>query len=430
MPFQICEHLQIRFWQGPVPFANVLLLNASDSVLVVGDVTNDNGEFNLSGISRGNYVLQFSMIGFADRFMSEFLMTGGGDVKNLGPLILSENVSQLAEVRVVAKKPLFEQKIDRMVVNVATSITSAGNTAIEVLERTPGVNVNRAQGRLSLSGKDGVVVMINGKESRMPAEGVISLLESMSADNIETIELIHTPPANFDAEGNAGFINIVLKKNLDDGLNGSYSLNFGYGTAPKSGVSGNFNLRKNKLNFFGDYAWDFKNTPSQFTNFRSIISNGVVMETSAISDRIPTLLHTHNGRLGLDYNLSDKTILGVLVGGLFRDWYMEALNKVTTKSGGIVTGRLLIPNEEDNEWTHLLTNVNLSHQISEKSKINFDFDYAYYYFDNPSNYNYQTLGDNGSVTDEMKQRLVKETPMDIYVGKIDYSKKLTDKNDV
>lgn len=411
----------------PIPFANVLLLNSADSSLVLGDVTNDNGEFQLKSISSGKYLLQFSMLGFTDRFMDAFEMSGNGVPKDLGVLVLSENVSQLSEVQVVAKKPLFEQKIDRMVVNVAASITSAGNTALEVLQRTPGVIVNQAQNQVALAGKDGVVVMINGKESRMPVEGVISLLQSMSADNIETIELIHTPPSNFDAEGNAGFINIVLKKNIEDGFNGSYSLSTGYGLKEKAGTSLNFNMKKNKANFFGDYSWNYTNNPQEFTNFRSILQNGNQIETDAVSVRDPTILHMQNARLGLDYQLSDKTVLGLLVGGMRRFWDMKAVNTVTTKKNNILDNQINVPNEELNIWNHLLTNINLSHNISKSEKINFDFDYAYYIFDNPSSYNYQYLDSDGSITNEDRQRIEKETPMNIYVGKVDYSKKLTDK---
>lgn len=410
-----------------VSYANVLLLNSSDSMLVIGDVTNDQGEFTLSGISQGNYVLQLSMIGFEDWFMPAFEMTGNGNPKKLEPLILRENASQLSEVQVIAKKPLFEQKIDRMVVNVAASITSAGNTALEVLQRTPGITVNQTQNLVSMAGKDGVVIMINGKENRMPIEGLVSLLQSMSADNIETIELIHTPPANFDAEGNAGFINIKLKKNLDDGFNGSYSVNVGYGLKEKAGANVNFNYRKNKVNFFGDYSWSYTNNPQKFTNRREILFEGNMVETEAISERDPTLLHLQNARLGMDYQVTDKTVLGMLVGGLNRNWDMVAENDVTTKVNGVITDRLLVPNSEINIWNNLLVNLNLSHQLSEKEKLNFDLDYNYYLFENPSSYRYQHLDETGKMISEEQQRLTNDTPMNIWVGKMDYTNKLTEK---
>src|SRR5665213_4256511 len=105
---------------------------------------------------------------------------------------------------------MFEQKIDRMVINVKNSITDAGGSALDVLEKSPGVTVNRQNNSIAINGKNGVVVMINGRLTYMPMDALFQLLAGTNADNIEKIELITTPPAKYDAEGNAGYINIVL----------------------------------------------------------------------------------------------------------------------------------------------------------------------------------------------------------------------------
>ena len=144
-------------------------------------------------------------------------------------LKISQKITGLEAVRVIVKKPMFEQKIDRMVINVANSITNTGSTALEVLMRSPGVTVNQQNNTLLMNGKDGVVLILNGKVNRMPPEAMLQMLAGMSSSNIEKIELITTPPANFDAEGNAGFINIVLKKNTQYGTNGAVSTTAGYG---------------------------------------------------------------------------------------------------------------------------------------------------------------------------------------------------------
>ena len=129
---------------------------------------------------------------------------------------------KLQDVKVEAKKPMFEQKIDRMVINVKNSITDAGGTALDVLYKSPGVTVNMQNNTIAINGKNGVVVMINGKISYMSMESLVQLLAGISASNIEKIELITTPPAKYDAEGNAGYINIVLINNPYQGANGSY----------------------------------------------------------------------------------------------------------------------------------------------------------------------------------------------------------------
>ena len=181
-------------------------------------------------------------------------------------VILREDSQVLGEVEIVGRKALFEQKIDRLVVNVANSVTSAGGTALEVLERSPGVVVNRQSDALSLIGKEGVVIMINGKQTYQPTAGILQMLDGMSADNIESIELITTPPANFDAEGNAGYINIVLKKSTDLGLNGNMTASAGYGEGGVGSANLTLNYRNKKLNVFSNYGFLYKAQLQDFYN--------------------------------------------------------------------------------------------------------------------------------------------------------------------
>lgn len=169
-------------------------------------------------------------------------------------LILIED-ENLDEVYIEAKNPLYEQKVDRMVINIENSIASSGGTALEVLERSPGINVNRQSNSISIAGKEGVMVMVNDKISYIPASSLVQMLQGMSADNISSIELITSPPANFDAEGIAGYINIILKKRTDLGLNGSYSFSRGYGRGVTNNDNLNFNYRKNNINIFGSYGF-------------------------------------------------------------------------------------------------------------------------------------------------------------------------------
>ncbi len=412
---------------NPLPAASVLLLKGADSTLVKGQVSTVEGTYTFDDIAPGEYRLGVSMLGFADYFSDVFTLDDQTQKKSMPSVVLKENAAQLDEVNIVAKRPLFEQKIDRLVVNVATSITSAGSTALEVLQRSPGVLVNRGAGWINMSGKNGVLIMINGKISRLPSSAIIQLLEGMNADNIERIELIHTPPANFDAEGNAGIINIVLKKNAGDGFNGSYSLNAGYGMKEKAGANLNFNYRRNKINFYGDYSWNYDNNPQVFSNYRSIEKDGNVLETDGVSDRDPTRTHTQNARLGLDIQLSPKTVLGALAGWMDRYWKMDAFNSVTLKENGAPTGFIHIPNNEVNHWRHYLGNLNLEHQFTKDQRVNFDLDYAYYHFTNPSNYTNEYLDSEGVLLNKTQLRVHKTTPMSILASKADFTQQFGDK---
>ncbi len=407
-------------------FANVLIFNAEDTTLVKGDVTDLDGRYQMDAPEPGNYLIGASMIGYETTYSSVFQVTDSDGRISIETLSLAEEVAELNEVQVVAKKPLFEQKIDRLVVNVENSITSAGTSALEVLERSPGVIVNRQNDALSLIGKDGVVVMINGKVNHMPTEALVQMLAGMSSDNIEKIELITTPPANFDAEGNAGFINIVLRKNADFGANGSYSLSAGYGRGAVSSASINFNYRKQKVNFFGSYSFLRENQEQDFTNYRKVVQSDRTLDNFTASDRDPTQLN-HNARLGLDLQVSEKTVIGALIAAYDNKWTMDAVNDIRIEVNQVPDTLITLDNIETNQWRHFMGNLNLQHNFSKSEKLNFDVDYLYYHDNNPNDYINRYFDGQGLLFLEEETRSRKETPIEIVVGKLDYSKSFGEK---
>lgn len=406
----------------PLPFANVLLLRTTDSTLVKGEVTDMDGKYTIQNVPEGEYFLSFTMVGYATSYSESFLLNGNS-TKEMGITTISEDVSQLDAVTVTARKPLFEQKIDRLTINVAASITSAGVTALQVLERSPGVMVNRQQGSISIAGKEGVVVMINGKINRMPISAVVEFLDGMPSSNIEKIEIITTPPANFDAEGNAGFINIVLKQSGDQGLNGSYSLSAGYGKGETGNANINFNYRTGKLNLYGDYTYLRESQLQNATTGRRIDYENTLTETLSITERDP-LRNNHMGRLGLDFQLSKKTVLGALLTSYDTKWTMDASNKATIARNGVPTALITVENEELNQWRHYGANLNIQHTFRPDETLSFDADYLYYRDNNPNDYvNNYFDGANNFVFEELT-RSGKITPLKIVVGKLDYAKSI------
>lgn len=403
----------------PLPGATVLLLNAADSSLAKGNISNDDGTFRLEEIAGGNYLLRVTMIGFSEYLSTVFPLENTGR-KSLETIVLNEEAAQLQEVQVVAKKPFFEQKIDRMNINVAASSVNAGSNALQVLQRSPGVLVNKQTNNISMSGKNGVIIMINGKISQLPQDAIISLLEGTLADNIERIELIHTPPASFDAQGNAGVINIVLKQTADAGLNGGYSVNGGYGKREKYGTGLNLNFRKGKLNLFGNYSMQFDHNPQVFTNYRGIQRDGDFIETDGRSVRAPDLW-TQNGRFGADYQLTQKTTIGVLGSYFDRYWDMDAENKILHRTNGMQDSVTRMFTHELNRWHSVAGNFNVQHKFNDKQTLTFDADYIDYYIKNPSEYKYFTEFDNGEMGDVHELQLTKKTPINIAVAKTDYT---------
>lgn len=238
---------------SPVSFVNVQLLVAADSSLYKGGVADEEGHYLFDAVRPGNYLLYVSLIGY-HHHISEILDIAGVGSQQLESVTLVQDAVEMDEIRVEARRELYELKGDRMVIHVGTSVTLSGGTALDVLERSPGVLVNEQAGTISMRGKDGVNIMINGKLSYIPTDGLLAFLSGISAENVEQIELITSPSAEFDAEGNAGFINIVLKRSGNAGLNGSLSVSGGYGGGEVGSGSFAINYRKNRLVISGNYS--------------------------------------------------------------------------------------------------------------------------------------------------------------------------------
>lgn len=408
----------------PLSQANVLLLRAKDSVMVKGMVTATNGGFRFENIPGGHYLVLVSFTGYGNVYSPAFTLAN--KEANLGTFSLQRTDQALNNVTVTARKPLFEQKIDRMVINVRNSITAAGGTALEVLERSPGVVVNRQSNTISINGKNGVVVMINGKINNMPLSAVVQLLSGMNASNIERIELITTPPASMDAEGNAGYINIVLINNPNQGINGSWSVTAGYGLRETPAASINFNYRHNKINLYGDYSFSRQHRIQLASIYRKVMNNGQVKETDTETWR-NTIQQNHNARLGLDYQVSKKTVAGVLLAAYDNRWSMDAENNIVKQTDKVKDTTMFIANDEINHWRHFMANINLQHTIREGESFSVDLNYLWYHDENPTNYTNNYYNGSGNFLFAEDTKSGKITPIKMWVGNMDYKKKISDK---
>ncbi|AHM59676.1 TonB-dependent receptor plug [Flammeovirgaceae bacterium 311] len=408
---------------SPAAYTNVLLIHAADSVLVKGAVADANGYYQLSSVVPGNYKLSLRLMGYRTSTIAPLAVKEAGGELNLGNVVLEEDTEHLEAVVVEAQKPLFEQQPDKLVINVQSSISAQGSTVLEVLEKSPGIAVNRQNGSLSMNGKEGVLVLINGKANRLPVSALVQMLSGMNAANIQKIELITSPPAKYDAEGDAGLINIVLKEHEDAGTSGTLSITAGWGHAEKTGTSLSVNHRTKKLNVYGDYSYFRNHTSAIFDNYRIVNNSGVVTETYAKSLRNPVITN-HNARLGLDYTLGKRTVAGALVSGYSNKWTMDAQNGIRISSNHQGTELIDMSIDEVNHWTHALANLNLVHQFSTSQSVSADLDYLYYYDDNPSDYQLLYAGAVGKPAESSTIRAGKKTPISIWVVRIDYTLKV------
>lgn len=410
--------------QNGLPFTNVVLLQAADSSMVSGTVSDPAGSFRFENVGTGRYLIHTLMIGYQSAYTSLDIEDGQTSTPFV-TIEMKEDVRQLNEIVVSGQKPLYEKQIDRTVVNVQSSVTSSGKSALEVLSKSPGVLVNRQNNSLSMYGKDGVLVMINGKASRLPANAVVQMLDGMSAANIEKIELISSPPAKYDAEGDAGMINIVMVENADFGTNGTFGLTAGHNQGPTGGGNLSLNHRRNKLNLFVDYSVLSDKNRDPWLDQRTIF--GADFNHSVVSDQRRTNFTTvHNLRTGVEYELGSKTSAQVLLTGYRRNWDLEGtthnLNKVRPDS--VINTDIQL--HESNIWQNASASVGLSHQLDERQSLQVSADYLYYVNDNPSSYHNTRLL-NGVPAGEEVVSVTKDTPIRFKVANLDYTNQLSDR---
>lgn len=403
----------------PIYGVNVLLMDETGVTMIKGGITDEDGMFSLEKFKDGQYKLTISMLGF-DNYEKQIEIQN--ESIDLGTITLIEGTA-LEEVVIKTSKPLFEQKVDRVVVNVSENATSAGGNVLEVLEKSPGIIVDKERGVMSMNGKEGLLVMINGKVSRQPLNSVIQMLGGMSSDNIKEIELINNPSSKYDAASNAGVINIVLAKGEDLGLNGSYSLTAGYGEYEKYGGTVNMNYRKGKTNIYSDISYSHNKTFTEISNYRETSFDNEINISDSDTDRQAENDNVM-AKLGADFQLSERSIFGVFLSGYIDRWDVNATT-IGSEGNGINTGEDYLGIGEDSfEQNHLTSNVNFFHTFKDKSTINFDVDYIFHKNINPSDILYTFEDQFSAETSNDKIEITKETPINIVVGGIDYSKKV------
>ena len=406
----------------PIANANVLLLSSKDSSLVKGIISGEDGSFIFENIPAGMYLVTSTFTGLKQIYSPSFSI-GDKIGINLGKLALTESAAELNAVTIISKKPMYEKKPDRLVINVQNSITSAGSTALDVLEHSPGVIVDRQNSSISIKGKDGVAIMINGKINYMPIAAAIELLQGMSSGNIDKIELITVPPANLDAEGNAGYINIVLKSNDHFGTNGSYSATAGYGNGLVSNANINFNHRKGKINIYGNLSYARVAKPLPIYLYTRVSNNGNIQESNFIGGRVDTTRNI-NSRIGLDYQVSKKTVLGILVSGYDNKYTQAENNDVLISKNNLPDTIVKQSNYELNHWKSISANLNMQHDFREGNKLAVNFDYIYYNNNQPFHYHTSYYNNSKDFIYDDRKISTKSTPIGFWIGALDYSQKL------
>jgi outer membrane receptor protein involved in Fe transport len=285
----------------PLEFTSVAVFTANDSSLVDGSITDADGSFRLSGLSKGKYYIVAKFVGYQERVLDDINIGSGQRVIELGEITLRESAQQLDEVEIIADQARVEYKIDRKVINVSQDINAATGTAADVLQNTPSVTVD-IEGNVSLRGSENFTVLIDGKPTSLSGS---EALQQIPASAIRNIEIITNPSAKYDPDGMAGIINIVSKKNALKGLSGIF--NATVGTNDK--YSGDFliNYRTDKFNFYGGMNYSDRTYVGTVYSEREFLgdpSSFVIIDGSRNMERGGFEL-----KGGFDYNLNDKNTI-------------------------------------------------------------------------------------------------------------------------
>lgn len=287
-------------------YTTVTLHKTKDSSLVTGNITNKMGEFILESVSPGNYYLSVSFIGYKTFFKDSIQISPGNAEVNVGNIFLKTS-GNLKTVQVQGERDLVTLDIDKKVYDVSKNITNTGGSATDVLGNVPSVNVD-VDGNISMRGSESVIVLIDGRPSGLSGSSRKAILDNIPASSIESIEIISNPSAKYDADGMSGIINIKLKKDKKQGLNGSLALSAG--TRDKYNAAFGLNYRDKKFNFFTNYSYRYNNS----FNYGNTINNFFGIDTSYYIDQNNKGLRkggNHLGRLGFDFFPNAKNTFSI-----------------------------------------------------------------------------------------------------------------------
>ncbi|RZL13297.1 MAG: hypothetical protein EOO89_17860, partial [Pedobacter sp.] len=404
-------------------YANVSLLRSPDTTFVSGAVTNNEGFFSIPTPAVGKYILRISAIGFIENKTAVFEVSRESFNKDFGNITLKQDEKTLKEVSVTALRPTITQLADRMVVSVEGTAMAAGSTAYAVLAKSPGVFIDQ-EGNIQLNGRGGVTVMLNGKLTYLSARDLRSLLEGMSAENIKNIEIITNPSSKYDAEGSSGILNINLKKNVRQGMNGSVYTGYTY-NGKQSGYTagGNINYNNGRWNSFLnlDFSHRVGGREATFTRVFYGTNKTTYFDQNAtgnfMAEGPPTI------RIGTDYTINDKQSIGVM--GYFntntakQDFLTETLIGNSPK---LPYQFIDADNYSENTYKNFTTNLHYQNKIDTLGTLlSTDLDYVKITNRGASDYyNYFTdLSNNQHSQDFLYTSM--PNGYDIYSAKVDFA---------
>ncbi len=377
-------------------YVNVVLKTEKDSTFVTGTVTSDEGRFTLSNIKPGNYYLEFSFVGYLAKKESLYVGTLT-EFLDEGIVVLVEDAKVLNEVVITAQQDAVSEKLEKKTFAVADNISQSGGSVLQVMQNLPGVTVQ--EGKIQLRGNDKIAVLIDGKQTALTGFGSQSGLDNLPASAIEKIEIVNNPSAKYDANGNAGIINIIYKKNKQEGFNGKVGFAVGAGAlwvrkenlptirpqyqfTPKINPSVSLNYRKNKINTFfqGDYLYTETLNKNEFVT--RTYDDGTIINQQTKRNRNTAFTTL---KAGIDWNIDNANTL--TVSGLFGSEKIIDNGDEPFFNGDVSQRTRLWQFLEDELKTTIMATAAYQHKFKEAGRLlNIDFNYTFHREDERYNF--------------------------------------------
>lgn len=373
--------------------AIVYLKNTADQSIVKTEYTDADGKFTFQNITKGNYAIQMTHNGKTKYSGPSFEANAN---LNLGT-ISAETDIQLNEVTVTKAKPYIERQDGKTILNVENSIAATGSSAFEVLERAPGVNID-ANDNISLRGKTGIIVQIDGKPTPMTGTNLANYLRGMPSGSVEKIEFITNPSSKHDAAGTS-IINIKMKKEKRKGTNGSVSVAVGHGKYIKNNNNLSLNHRNKDINLFGNYSFAYREGFNNLLLGREFYdANNNFTGAFDQENYLKMNFRNHIARAGIDYFVSDKHTIGVVVSGVSNQLAPTGKNDsdVYDATGNKVSN-FQTQNRTHDKWRNYSANLNYKFVIDTTgTEFTTDLDYANYGSQNQQNFDTHYYNFDGS----------------------------------
>ncbi|WP_298894469.1 TonB-dependent receptor [uncultured Psychroserpens sp.] len=399
----------------PISAAVVSIFNSDKSQFIKAGITEDDGTFHIKNVPNGTYLINITSLGYKDYNSATFTLNASS--KDFENIIMAEDSQALDEVVVKAEKPMVQVMADKTVFNVQSTLSAAGDSGFELLRKAPGVIIDNTDS-IIVEGKAGVLVYIDDKPSVLRGQDLVNYLKTIQSSDIESIEIITQPSSKFDAEGNAGIINIKFKRDKSLGTNGTVASGLTYGEFGRYNTSVSFNNRSKKTSVYGSFSNRFGESLNFINLYRTQNNTIFDAQTETISDN-----NNNNARLGFDYYANKKSTFGIILTGNFSDGSSDSDSRTPISDIGSSNPNevLVAGSDADNKTSNLYANLNYKFNTGKDFSLNVDVDFGKYSSDRTNlQPNQYFNGDETQLISETINYMITPIDIDIFTSKVDF----------